>query len=306
MSAGPGPEHLMQLMQGVQASGIYKAAVELDVFSKIAAGAKTAPELARAIECPERSTRILLDAAAALGLLAKSGGTYALTPATETFLVRGKPTFMGDLVNVFSNPMMWSASHRLADAVRADGTVLDQHAETPEHSFWEQFARSTAAIAMPAAMAMEGMLDDWLGRRERVRVLDVAAGSGLYGFTLARRPNVELTSLDWPNVLEETKRWGARLGLDASRVRYLPGNLFEVDYGGPYDLVLMSHVYHHFDEPTCAGLTKRVAAALAPGGRLAIHDFLYDPELRNPMGALFAATMLMWTRSGGTYGAHQY
>lgn len=303
---GHGPELLMQLMQGVQVSGIYKAAVELDVYTKIAGGAKTAANVARAIEAPERSTRMLLEALSCLGLLVKSAEGYALTPVAETFLVRGKPTYMGDVVQVFGSSMMWAGSEKIADAVRNGGTVMPQHAETPEHSFWETFARSTAAIAMPAAMAMNGMLDDWMNGRERVRVLDVAAGSGLYGLTLAQRPNVHLTALDWPNVLVETKQWATRLGADPTRVGYIAGNLFEVDYGGPYDLIVLSHVYHHFDAPTCESLTKKVAAALAPGGRVAIHDFLYDAELRNPMGALFAMTMLMWTHRGETYSAGQY
>src|ERR1700734_771342 len=89
-----GPEALMHLMQGVQASGILKAGIELGVFTKISEGDTTAPAIARAIDCPERGTRILVDALAALGLLEKNGATYALTPVTDQFLVRGKPTYM--------------------------------------------------------------------------------------------------------------------------------------------------------------------------------------------------------------------
>jgi 2-polyprenyl-3-methyl-5-hydroxy-6-metoxy-1,4-benzoquinol methylase len=107
-------------------------------------------------------------------------------------------------------------------------------------------------------------------------------------------------------VLVETRRWAQRAGVDPTRVRYIEGNLFEVDYQGPYDLILLSHVYHHFDAPTCASLTKKVAASLAPGGRVAVQDFLYDAELKNPMGALFALSMLMWTRRGQTYSVEDY
>ena len=300
------PGSLMQMMQGMQVSGIYKAAVELDVYTKIAAGASTVSAIAKAIECPERSTRILLDALSAIGLLAKSGTSYALTPVTEQFLVQGKPTYIGDLTKVFGSPVMWSAAERLSDAVRNDGTVMPEHAETPSYSFWETFARSTAAMAAPAAMALDGMLAKWFEGKGTVRVLDIAAGSGFYGYTLAKRPNVQLTTLDWPNVLVETKRWAERLEVDRNRVRYIEGNLFEVDYQGPYDLILLSHVYHHFDAQTCASLTKRVAAALAPGGRIAVQDFLYDPKLEQPMGALFAVTMLMSTRKGETYSPSDY
>ncbi|MGA3121189.1 MAG: class I SAM-dependent methyltransferase [Polyangiaceae bacterium] len=301
-----GPETVMQLMQGVQASGILKAGIQLGVFTKISEGNATAPAIARGIDCPERGTRILVDALAALGLLQKNGATYALAPVSEQFLVRGKPTYMGDLSLVFTSSMFFSSSDKLAEAVRHDGTVMAEHAETPRHSFWEEFARSTAAMAGPAASALDGLLAPWFAGRQKVRVLDVAAGSGLYGFTLASRPNVHLTSLDWPNVLVETRRWAQRAGVDSTRVRYIEGNLFDVDYQGPYDLILLSHVYHHFDAPTCASLTKKVAASLAPGGRIAVQDFLYDAELKNPMGALFALSMLMWTRKGQTYSVEDY
>ena len=301
-----GPESLMQMMQGVQVSGIFNAAVELGVYTKIAEGAGSVPAIAKGIGCPERSTRILLDAIATLGLLTKTGASYALTPVTEQFLVRGKPTYMGDLIQLFGGAMMWNGTHKLADAVKHGGTVMPEHAETPRHAFWEMFARSTAAMAGPAAAALDGALTPWRAGRAKIRVLDIAAGSGFYGFTMAKHPNVQLTSLDWPNVLDETKQWAKRLEVDPSRVSYIAGNLFEVDFQGPYDLVLMSHIYHHFDAPTCESLTKKVGQALAPGGRVAVHDFLYDPELKNPMGALFAITMLMWSRHGETYSVADY
>src|SRR6185436_15691404 len=104
---------------------------------------------------------------------------------------------------------------------------LESHAEVPENPFWETFARSTASFAVPGAMALGALLGEWLGARREIRVLDVACGSGLYGLTLARDPRVELTLLDWPNVLVETRKWALRTGADASRVRYIEGNLFE-------------------------------------------------------------------------------
>ena len=97
-----GPQSLIQMMQGAQVTGIFNAAVELGVCTHIAQGAHTAAAVAKAASCPERSTRILLDAMATLGLVTKKTDSYALTPVTEQFLVRGKPTYMGDLTSVFA------------------------------------------------------------------------------------------------------------------------------------------------------------------------------------------------------------
>jgi hypothetical protein len=92
--------------------------------------------------------------------------------------------------------------------------------------------------------------------------------------------------------------------LDMKRVKYLEGSLFDVDYGGPYDLVLLSQIYHHFDPQTCLILTRKVSKALAPGGRAAIHDFLVDGG--NPAGIMFSLTMLIWTHKGESYGEKDY
>ncbi len=301
-----GPMAVMQMLQGAQVTGILNAAIELNVFQKLVEGPLDARGASERIGCPERSTRILLDALSVLGLLAKEGAKYRLTPTASDHLVPGKPMYMGDVRGIFASPVFWAALPRLAEAVKKGGTILDKHAETPANPFWESFAQSSASMAFPGSMALDAVLGTWIESKPKCRVLDIAAGSGIYGFTLAKHPNVELTSLDWPNVLEKTREWAGRLGVDAKRVKYLPGDLFEVDYGGPYDLILLSHVYHHFDAPKCAALTKKVASALAPGGRIAVQDMVYDSALENPGAAMFSMIMLMWTHKGESFALADY
>jgi C-methyltransferase len=303
---GHGPEQLMQMIQGAQVTAIITAGVDLGIFGVIAKGARTPQQVAEAIKAPARSTQMVLDGLSVLGLLAKKGGTYENTPLADEHLVPGKPMYMGDVTGIFGSSIMWGGYSRLAEAVRNDGTILPEHAETPKHPFWETFARSSASMAFPTAQAIAGVLGEWMAKKPKVRALDIACGSGIYGLSLAKSPNVDVTLLDWPNVLVETKKWAERLGADQTRVHYIDGNLFEVDYKGPYDVVVLSHVYHHFDDATCLGLTKKIAAALAPGGRVAINDFVYDEALTNPMGALFRTVMLTWTRKGTTYTEADY
>jgi C-methyltransferase len=293
---------IMQILQGAQASAILAAGIDVGVFGALADGPADAETVASRIKCPARSTRILLDALGVLGILRADGRTYALTPPAADHLVPGKPMYMGDVTGILANPMMWSNFSHLAEAVRKGGTVAETHAETPEHPFWVQFAKSSASFAFPGAAALEALVRDHLASKPAARVLDIACGSGIYGYTLAKHPNVRLTSLDWPNVLEETRSWGKKLGVDASRVSYLSGSLFEVDYGGPYDLVILSHVFHHFDAKTCAGLMRKVAGAVASGGRVAIHDFLAEED----GGKMFSVTMLGWTREGQSFARKDY
>jgi C-methyltransferase len=259
--------------------------------------ARSAPAASTAARTA-RSTGILLDALAVLGLVVRSEASYELAPLARGFLLPGGPTYLGDLSNIFSGPLLWDAFGKLTEAVRAGGSVMEKHAEAPSHPFWETFAKSSAAFAFPSGEALASHLAPMTKGSKPVRVLDVAAGSGIYGYTLLRSPNVEVTFLDWPNVLPETRAWGERLGADMSRARFLPGSLFEVDLGGPYDVVLASHLFHHFDRKTCQSLTQRLAGALAPGGRLAVNDFVTGAAIENPGATMFSLIMLVWTRSG--------
>jgi 2-polyprenyl-3-methyl-5-hydroxy-6-metoxy-1,4-benzoquinol methylase len=305
--ASEGPAAIFQMFQAAQATAILTAGVQLGVFAALAGGARrSAAEVGERVRCPPRSTRILLDALAVVGLIEKERDVYQLGPLAEEHLVPGKPMYVGDLAGIFGNPMIWTGMSRLSEAVRSGGTILSEHAETPKNPFWETFAQSSASMAFPAAGALEAIVGDFLASKPKARVLDIAAGSGIYGYTLAKRANVELTLLDWPNVLAQTREWGKRLGAQMERVRFVEGNLFEVDYRGPYELILLSHVYHHFDPETCLSLTRKVAGALAPGGRVAVQDFVSSPDLSNPAATMFSIVMLAWTTKGEAYTEADY
>jgi len=300
------PTPIIQMLQANQATAVLKTSIDLGVFAALAAAPGTAEVVAGKIGCPARSTAILLDALSVLGLAVRRDTAYELSPLALAFLVPGAPTYLGETSNIFAGALLWDAFGKLTEAVRAGGSVMDKHAETASHPFWETFARSSAALAFPAAGAVAELLEPHVAGTEKLRVLDVAAGSGIYGHTLLRFPTAEVTFLDWPNVLPETRAWGDRLRVDQSRAHYLPGSVFEAELGGPYDVIVASHLYHHFDAATCQSLTRRLAGALSPGGRLCVHDFVTGRGLENPGATMFSLVMLVWTRSGKAYGQDDY
>jgi C-methyltransferase len=299
---GLSPEPVLQMIQGLQVSAILQAAVRLRVFDLIADGRDRSSSIAAAADADERGVRILMDALAALGLVEAADGRYSLSPLADAFLVSSRRTYIGGAAEILAGGWAWTGYARLADAVRAGGTVLDRHAETPGHEFWEVFAPSSVGLAAPAAQGLAEILREWAAGRERLEILDVACGSGLFSLTLAAaHPQARVTLADWPNVLERTRDNVERMGL-ADRVGYRPGDIFQDPLGGPYDLIVASHIFHHFSEPRCRDLLDRLARALAPDGRLAIHDFM--PAGRpadDPFPHLFSIVMLTWTREGEAY-----
>ena len=311
-SPGPGamlsPDPIMQMMQGSQTTAILQAAVELGVFDRIAEGRGDAASIATEIRASERGTRILVDALVALGLVEQDGPGYRLSPLADTFLVTSRPAYLGGMSRIMGSEWSWIAYPRLAEAVRNGGTVLEQNVETPQFSFWETFATSSTGVAAPASQALAEILAPWAADRKPLEVLDVACGSGLYGLTLAQRQeHARLTLLDWPNVLAITRGTVERLGL-LDRTSFLEGDIFEVPLGGPYDLILASHIFHHFSEERCLELMRRLHGALNPGGKLAINDFSAagDRIADEPFPSLFSVIMLAASHEGEAYPVSTY
>jgi len=307
--AAVSPESVFSTLQAFQATAVLGTAINLGVFDEIAAGQTGAAGVAAAIGAHEQGVRILLDALSAIGFLRVDGGDYRLTPVTETFLLREAPAYLGGLADVFFNDWQWQGHLALADAVRRGGTIGDeQNVETPSHPFWETFADAWTAASFPSAHAVAAILSPWAAARPSLEILDVACGSGIYGSTVAGdRQDARVTFLDWPNVLEHTRSHAERFGV-APRSTYLAGDMFDVELQGPYDVALASHVFHHFSPARCVALLRRVAAALKPGGRIAIHDFVKtgsDPA-QEPVAALFSVIMLVRTVSGRSYALSDY
>ena len=151
---------------------------------------------------------------------------------------------------------------------------------------------------LPEAFLRQAVVEPIKGARW-AQVIEVAAGHGLFGTAVARRfPNARVTALDWPNVLAVAKENAAREGV-ADRHALLPGDAFAVDWGGPYDVVLLTNFLHHFDEPTNVTLAKKAFAALAPGGRCLTLEFVPDADRVSPPATAGCALPLRATTARG-------
>lgn len=293
-------EPIFRALLGYRLAAVVRAAIELDCFSAVAEGKTTAAAVASSRGGTPRSMRILLDAVAASApeLLVKKGMGYALTPVSRTYLVKSRPGYIGPLMPLYGHRRMWDGFYDLGSAVRAGTSVIERNAHSADQEFWEDFARATAKEAAAKASRMLKLI----GRTPRpCDILDLACGSGMYGATFARHiPDATLTLLDQANVLVQTRQ------LVDLPTRYVEGDLFRTPFGGPYDLIIASHVLHHFDPAECLTLLRKIARALKPGGRLVIQEFIPDERRsKNVQALVFAVTMLVWTRQGDAYCASE-
>jgi 2-polyprenyl-3-methyl-5-hydroxy-6-metoxy-1,4-benzoquinol methylase len=307
---GISPLPVFEMMHAYKQTSILKAGIELGVFDQLAAGAGTVESVAGPLSLHPRGAKALLNALTAVGMLEWSEPrSYQLSALAGKFLVRGRPAYMGDMIDVIASSWEWAAMERLTDAVRKGGSVVEENAETPEFDYWRTFSAHAHAIARPSAEAVAGLLEPWAATRQDLTILDVACGHGLYGFAFAQRlKQAQVWSLDWPNVIDVALGHADRLGV-AGRVHGLPGDMFGTDLGGPYDLVLITNVLHHFSAARGEELLRRTAAVTKPGGKLAVVGFVTDDD-RSPaadrQAHMFGLLMLAWTTEGEVHGVEAY
>ncbi len=291
----------MDTLWAFQKTQAIKAAIQLKIFTRIAEGARSAGAIASACHASERGTRILCDFLTINGFLVKTDGEYALTPDSAVFLDEHSPAYMGRVANFLTHPAIVEAFHDLAAVVRTGTTLLDGAGTVePENPVWVEFAEDMVPMMMPMAEMGASLLRP--ESAETWKVLDLAAGHGMFGITLARyNPNAEIHALDWAPVLAVAEQNAERAGV-SSRFHKIAGNAFDVSFGAGYDLVLVTNFLHHFDVPACEQLMKKVRAALNPGGRAAILEFVPNEDrVSPPMPAGFALAMLASTATGDAY-----
>jgi len=294
------PELFFQTTNAFQRSAALKAAIELEVFTKIGTGA-TAAELAARCEAAERGIRILCDHLVIAGFLLKEGNLYKCTPDSAFFLNKKSPAYIGGAVDFMNSPVMRTGFDLLTDAVRKGGTAIpDGGSIAPEHPMWLTFAKSMAPLTTMPAQQMVQLAN--YPADAPIRILDIAAGHGMFGIVFAKHfPNAQVYAVDWPNVLELAKTNAAQIGV-ADRYHTIPGSAFEVEFGMDYDVALVTNFLHHFDPHTCIQLLKRVHAALTPEGRaLTLEMMPNEDRTTPPMAAAFALIMLANTPAGDAY-----
>jgi 2-polyprenyl-3-methyl-5-hydroxy-6-metoxy-1,4-benzoquinol methylase len=295
------PGIVFEMMQAVQKTAALKAAIDLDIFRAVGQGPGDVASIAKHANSSERGIRILCDFMVINGVLAKEGNRYKHTPSSAAFLDPVSPACLASVAQFLGNDAMKDPLKNLAQIVRDGRTSLEgQGSVEPENPIWVQFAETMAPMMAPMAGPLGAVVLD--GREGPMRVLDIAAGHGLFGIEIAKQnKQARVTGLDWAPVLRVALKNAEKAGVH-DRYDMLPGSAFEVDFGGPYDAVLLTNFLHHFDKPTCVALLKKVRGALKAGGRAATLEFVPNEDrVSPPMPAAFSMTMLTTTAAGDAY-----
>src|SRR5215203_2447324 len=169
----PSPQLFFQTINAHQRTEALKAAIELEVFTAIGEGNSTAAEIAKRCQASEKGMRVLCDYLTIMEMLTKKDNHYALTLDSSVFLDKRSPAYLG-------------GARRMTDAVRKGGTAMENDGTIgPDHPIWVKFARGMAPLTAMPAQLMANLVDPNADRK--LKILDIAAGHGLYGINFAMR-----------------------------------------------------------------------------------------------------------------------
>ena len=294
----PDPSLIMRLALAYRSSMVLFAASELDVFSHLASGPKSADEVARACAAQPEATRLLLDACVADGLLAREGANYRNSDVANAFLVKGQPAYIGNGMKYAED--LYPAWGQLAQYVRSGTPVMP-----PEEILGSDPEKTRAFIyAMhERARGIGSVLPSGISLAGRKRLLDVGGGPGTYSISLVKSaPGLQSTILDLPAVLEISKEIVAANGC-SDRIDTRPGNYLTSDFGSGYDAVLLSGMMHREKAESCQLLLRKAFAALDAGGIVIVSDVFFDDEARTepPFATFFALSMALTAEHGTTH-----
>jgi 3-hydroxy-5-methyl-1-naphthoate 3-O-methyltransferase len=294
------PERVMQFAWGYAPTLIIEAAVRHHVFDLLDESPKTIPQLAKQSGASQRGLTAIANALVGLNFLSRKGERYALTPESAAFLVSTKPGFLGALYQHMSSQIIpnWL---QLDQVVRTGKPATAVDKQKTGAAFFAKFVEALFPMGYHAVVALGEHLKI-AKTKTPIRVLDIAAGSGVWGIALAEQsPLVRIAAVDWPEVLKVTKKVAKRHGL-ANRLETIPGDIGKVDFGSGYQIATLGHIMHSEGRERSRRLLRKVFRALAPGGTIVIGEFVPNDQRTGPPNALiFAVNMLVNTEHGDTF-----
>lgn len=298
-----GRKDLDELTTNVRKAAALKAALELDVFSRIAEGNFSLPAFCRVTGFSDRAARLLLDALANMGYLARSDFEYTLSPTAETYLVKSKPEYLGD---VLLAQWAWTARGNTARAVRSNkplGTWLETNQGLPRAlATWYD----AEAARQEFASAWDAIPLEWEPNLAAA-LFAFGVEAGLRALTLLPKfPRAKLSVLDHGAQFPRLHPIVETLHLQ-KRVEYQEGEWLTALPPDTYDLVIVDTITETRTIEENIGVLHTAHEALKMGGWIVLRAAMEEDDRRGPgMVPLWALDVLLGSVDADVYTRTEY
>lgn len=288
-----------------QKTAAMKAAIKLEIFTHIGNGRLNVEQISDMTGASLRGVRILCDFLCVIGLLEKISNLYSLSVDAKRFLDRKSPYCLADIIDFYAAQDVISLIMDDPSSYVLAGGASGLTNVSPDNPVWVKFAQAMVPFTSITAKRTAAYVTK--KAMQPHKVLDVAAGHGLFGIEVAKVViDTLVTAIDWANVLEVAKKNADSAGL-SHRYKTKSGNAFDIAWGDNYDLVLLPNILHHFDQDECVRLLSKVKDSLSIDGSVFVIDIMPNPDrVSPPEQAAFAFLMLATTPKGDAYTCDEY
>ncbi|HWN31546.1 MAG TPA: methyltransferase [Pseudonocardia sp.] len=292
---------LSHIAYGFMASKALFAALEIDLFTHLAGGSRTAAELATVTGVAPNRLRTLLHALVGLGLATVDPHGYANAPACQRYLVHGAPDDFGDYFRLQISRQIYPALVHLDEGIAGTGEAFHTLGGLLSHP---TDARTFTRAQHAGSLASARVLAERVDLTEARGMLDVGGGSGAFSIALcAHNPALGATVLDFPSVLDIAREYREEAGL-ADRITLLAGDAVHIAWPPNQDVVLLSYLLSALGAEEIDVVLAKAHACLRPGGLLIVHDFMLDDDRSGPaLAALWFLQYVAYRHDGVSFTA---
>jgi hypothetical protein len=260
---------------------------------------QTSDEIAAALKIDMRAAEALLGLMTALGFLAHADTRFHLTDVARTYLIPDSPFYWGGFLQRIRNVPL--ECNKLIDALRRgrgtkEARVSDElwRAPVPPPEALRAFTHAMHAHSFGLAMRVVSSF----GLAGVAKLLDVAGGSGSYSIAaLQQYPTLQCVELDLPPVCDIAREYAARFGV-GDRFQTVAANMFDGQWPGGFDRVFFSDIFHDWDDERCRQLAASAFEALAPGGRVLVHEMILSDIKTTPVAAAAYSMVMVFVTEG--------
>jgi len=231
-------------------------------------------------------------------------GVYRNTPATDLFLDKHKPSYIGGILEMCNHRLFGFWNH-LTEALRTGEKQNETKHGGPDFfatlyqdpQRLEQFLRAMSGLSRGANSAMAKHFP-WSKYKTFV---DVGTAQGDLAVQIIKaNPHLRGIGFDLEKTSAVFTEYVAENGL-SDRLRFVAGDFFQ-DELPKADVVTMGHILHDWGLDEKRLLIRKAYEAIPPGGALVVYESIIDDERRkNVFGLLMSLNMLIETAAGFDY-----